>query len=284
MDVIDEGMTGRLVLDDPDDARAAALLLASGAAVAHGFANIYAITARSEAATVRRVNRMKGRPLDQVGSLTAPPDQVIGQFDLSGLPSGLTAEQVVGIVDALQSVGPIGFRGPAASHVPAHLTARVDGVDTTQVIVPGTGCPSVGFLSQSWTATGGVPLFITSANRSRHATGAADAPAHWRAAPLRAELAGAAGLVFLEHADDDLAVARFPLHLPTSTTILGLHRTVVVAGDLCLPVERHGSLAVDDVRTVLAGLGLGVTVTDASRDRLRPRTYDAKVQAQAQAG
>ena len=271
---LDEFATGsRLVLDDPRDAGVAALLLGSGFAIAHGFANIYAITARSDADTVRRVNALKGRPADQVGSLTTPPDRVLHQFDLGQLPSGLTADLVSAVVDAFQAVGPVGFRGPAAPHVPACLTSSVEGVTTTQVIVPGVACPSTDFLAQCWAAVGGSPLFITSANRSRYITGAPDAPAHWRAAALREELADAEDLVFLEHADEALALARFPRHLPTSTTIIGFHHTQVAAGRVCLSLERHGSLSAEDVSSVLAPLGLGATVARGAHDRLRPRTY-----------
>lgn len=171
MEVDELGEAGRLVLDEPRDAHAAALLLAPGAAIAHGFANIYAITAMSDAETVRRVNTLKGRPADQVGSLTAPSDRVFSQFDLGRLPTGLTADQVFAVVNALQAVGPIGFRGPAASHVPAYLTALVEGVRTTQVIVPGAACPSASFLAQCWAEVAGGPLFITSANRSHYSPG-----------------------------------------------------------------------------------------------------------------
>lgn len=263
----------RLVLDDPRDARAAARLLGSGSAVAHGFANIYAITARSDEETVRRVNLLKGRPAGQVGSLTTPPDGVLDLFDLDRLPSGLPEELVSSVVDALQALGPVGFRGPAASHVPDWVTSPAGDVTTTQVIVPGLACPSAAFLTLSRAAVGGAPLFITSANRSRHVTGAADAPAHWRAAGLRDELAGAQDLVFLEHADDGAALARFPRHRPTSTTIIGFHHTQMVAGRVCLSLERHGSLSAEDVSAVLARLGLGVTTAIGARVRLRPRVY-----------
>lgn len=267
------GTSAPLVLDDPRDAGAAALLLASGAAVAHGFANIYAITATGDDETVRRVNALKGRPADQVGSLTTPPDRVLGQFDLARLSGGLTVDLVMAVVDALQAVGPVGFRGPAASHVPACLTSPVHGMATTQVIVPGVACPSATFLERAWAAVGGAPLFITSANRSRHVTGEPDAPAHWRAAALREEFSGCPGLVFLEHADEALALARFPRHLPMSTTIIGFDHPQEVAGRICLSIERHGSLAVQDVCDVLTPLGIGATVSPAARERLRARTY-----------
>ncbi len=63
----------RAVIDDPRDADHAAQQLADGAIVAHGFANFYAITTRPDPDTVRRVNLLKGRPANQVGSITGPP-------------------------------------------------------------------------------------------------------------------------------------------------------------------------------------------------------------------
>ncbi|MBX9247047.1 hypothetical protein ICW40_19840 [Actinotalea ferrariae] len=265
----------RLVVDDLTDTALAATLLAGGAVVAHGFGNIYALTARGDAASVARVNALKGRPVDQVGSITLPPDRLLSAFDVDALPEPLTPELVGRVVDAFARVGPIGFRGPAASHVPAHLASTANGVLTTQVIVPGTRCPSNRFLTLAAAAVSPVPLFITSANRSRHVTGAADEPAHWRADALRDDLAGAHGLVVLEHADERTARHRYPYHQPMSTTILGLHHVSVVDGVVHLPVERNGSLDVARVRWVLAGLGLGVTVEPSARTRLTAREYGA---------
>lgn len=263
------------VIEDDDDVRTAACLLAAGVAVAHGFANFYGITARGDAATVRHVNVLKGRPVGQVGSVTLPSDRVATAFDLDALPDCLPVRLMADVVEELVRLGPIGFRGPAAGHLPDHLTGRAytgaGPVRTTQVIVPGRTCPANRFLEASAAAVGHTPLFITSANRSRHLTGAEDEPAHWRGADLRHELAGMPDLVVLEHRDEAAARARFPLHLPMSVTVLGLHAAQVVGGRVSLPVERHGSLAVDHVRAVLAPLGVGVL--PGVPPRLRPRTY-----------
>lgn len=263
---------GRLVVDDADDV-ALARLLAEGAVVAHGFGNMYALTARGDADAVLRLNALKGRPAGQVGSLTVPSGEELSAFDLGALPSGLPAWVAAEVVAALTDLGPIGLRGPAAGHVPAHLTADADGVTTTQVILPGARCPSNAFLAAATAAVAPVPLVITSANRSRHVTGATEEPAHWRAAELRADLGDLPGLVVLEHADEAVARARFPEHEPMSTTILGLHRVEVRAGVVRVPVERHGSLHVDRVREVLATFGLGVVVAPSARVRLTARAY-----------
>ncbi|MFS0701458.1 hypothetical protein AB6N24_15920 [Cellulomonas sp. 179-A 4D5 NHS] len=268
------GTRDRLVLDVPADARRAAVLLAAGLPVAHGFGPIYALTARGDA--VRRLNALKGRTLDQTGSVTAPTGRVLDAFDLAALPPGVSPALVQDVVDAFGALGPFGFRGPAAAHVPAGLTAEDRGATTTQVIVPGDACPSQAFLAAASDAVGGATLAITSANRSRHVTGAPDAPVHWRAAGLRAELAGR-GLVVLEHADDDAARARFSRHLPVSTSILALHRPERAHGRVHLVLERHGSLPAEDVAAVLRGLGLGLTLGPQASTRLVPRVYEGEV-------
>lgn len=261
----------RLVLDRPEDARHAAALLAAGLPVAHGFGSIYALTARGDA--VRRVNALKGRPLDQTGSVTAPTGRVLDAFDLASLPAAVSPALAAELVEAFGALGPFGFRGPAAAHVPAGLTAPDGPWTTTQVIVPGDACPSQVFLAAAADAVGDAPLAISSANRSRHVTGAPDAPVHWRADALRAELGGP-GLVVLEHADEAAARARFPRHTTVSTSILALHRAERSHGRTHLVLERHGSLPADDVAAVLRGLGLGLTLSPRAAVRLAARVYD----------
>lgn len=265
----------RLVVDDLTDTALAATLLAGGAAVAHGFGNIYAITARGDVATVARINALKGRPSTQTGSVTLPPDRLLSAFDLDALQDPLTPDLVRRVVDAFTRVGPIAFRGPAAAHLPAHLTRDADGVRTVHVIVPGRRCPSNRFLTLAASAVAPVPLFITSANRSHHVTGTPDEPPHWRADPLRDDFEGAHGLVVLEHDDERTTRHRYPYHQPMSTTILGLHRARVLDGVVHLPLERNGSLDVGRVRWILASLGLGVTIEPSAVERLMARDYAA---------
>ncbi|UJP40300.1 hypothetical protein [Cellulomonas palmilytica] len=264
-------MPVRLVLDRPADAARAALLLAQGRAVAHGFGNIYALTARGDA--VRRLNALKGRPRGQTGSLTAPSERVLDAFDLAALPPGVSRAMVADVVATLGRLGPFGFRGPAAAHVPADLTATDAGTTTTQVIVPGDACPSQRFLTAAAAAVPHGLLAISSANRSRHVTGGADAPAHWRAEGLLSELR-VPGLVLLAHEDERAARARFPRHTPVSTSILAFHRAERFHGRVHLVLERQGSLAAADVAKVLARLGVGLRVGPAAVSRLVPRVYD----------
>ena len=59
-----------------------------------------------------------------------------------------------------------------------------------------------------------------------------------------------------------------------STTILGFHKPG--AADARRPgliLERHGSMHVDDVRTVLDGLGFDLTLGPRAHTRLQLREY-----------
>ncbi len=261
------------------DARFAARALDAGAVVAHAFANFYAITTRADEAMVRRVNLMKGRPPTQVGSITAPPNAIRDVWDFGGLPAGLTRRRILQLVDAFFTLGPFGFRGPAAAHVPAHLTLPDGPITTTQVIAPGYACGSSTFLAAAMRATGDDFLYITSANRSRHVTGADESPAHWRADGLRAEFGDEPGLLILEHDDEAVARARYPRYLPMSTTILGFHRVEHVAGDRRphLVLERHGSMPIEDVRSVLADFGFGLVLGPTATTRLTVRDYASRL-------
>ena len=268
-----------LLIDDPAACDAAAWHLAEGGVVAHAFANLYAITTRADAETVRRVNLLKGRPPDQVGSITGPPAALWEAWDLDRLPDGMTPRSLRTLVDTFFSLGPFGFRGPAADWVPRHLTRPECGVTTAQVIAPGYACPSNRFLGRARWACGDNLLSITSANRPQPMTGADDSRAHWRADGLAAEFRNEAGFALVAHSDEAAARARYPIHLPMSTTILGLHTVIRRPGDPRphLIVERHGSLAIADVRAVLAGLGFGLVIGAKAETRLQLRDYTPRM-------
>jgi tRNA A37 threonylcarbamoyladenosine synthetase subunit TsaC/SUA5/YrdC len=265
----------RPVVDNPEHAGWAARALADGAVVAHGFANLYAVTTRPNEQTVRRVNVMKGRPPAQVGSLTTAAPEVTDVWDLAQLPAGLTRRSVLEIVDAFLALGPFGFRGPAARRLPEHLTAPDGGVRTAQVIAPGHRCPSNHFLRLAMQEAGQDHLYVTSANRSHHQTGAEDSPAHWKAAGLLAEFGDQPDFLVLEHDNEDRARERYPHFLPKSTSVLSLHTVRRVQEDARphLVLERHGSLSVDVVRQLLADLGFGLVLGPRATVRLQPRDY-----------
>ena len=257
----------------PQGAASAATALADGALAGHGFANLYALTARGDDATVRAVNAIKGRPADQVGSITGPPELITGVLDLDRLPPPLDPRTAESIIAAFFALGPLGLQGPAATGLPALLTSTDDVGRTAQIIGPGHDCPSNDFLRQAWHATG--PLFVTSANQSRHRTGAFDTPAHYRADGLLQDFGHVPGFVLLAHPDEVAARARYPLHAPMSTSVLALHRVVRTAADPRpkLVLERHGSLPAHHIRTVLDGFGFGLALGPGATRRLEQRSY-----------
>ncbi|MFI6264882.1 hypothetical protein [Micromonospora sp. NPDC051006] len=266
--------TPQLYIDGPADLAAAARALAGGAVVAAAFANFYVIVTRPDADTVRKVNLAKGRPVDQVGSITAPAHRIPDMFDWSRISPRLPERRVRQLMDALYGAGPFGFRGPAADRLPDHLTQHDRGVRTTQVIAPGAACPSNAFFERAVAETGVDHLYITSANRSRHLTGAAEEPAHWKVGPLAADFTHLPDLVVLAHRDEAAARAAYPAYLPTSVTLLSFH---LPEGEWEEPpvliVDRHGSLHVDEVRRAAAPLGLQVRLGAGAGERLRVRGY-----------
>jgi hypothetical protein len=180
-------------------------------------------------------------------------------------------------MDALFSLGPFGFRGPAADTVPDHLSQHdsTSKVRTTQVIAPGYQCPSHAFVASCLQRTGGDLLYITSANRSHHLTGAAEEPAHHRGDDLAAEFSGERDFLLLRHRDEDQVRGRYLLHAPISTTLIGFHRTAGrdPEGRVRLVVERHGSLLFEDARRIVRPLGVDLVLGPTAQKRLPQRHY-----------
>lgn len=263
----------RYFLSDHSGLEYAARSVADGGAVTHGFANFYAIVSRPDKAAVVRINRMKGRPDDQVGSVTTTPLRIAALFDWSRLPPGLTQHAVMSLMDALFDHGPFGFRGPAALGIPDHLTSTDTGVRTTQVIAPGYACHSNRFMALAMDLLNEDYLYITSANRSRHVTGADDEPAHYRGSAIKAEFGQEPGFVVLRHPDEEAAQLRYPRFAPMSTTLLAFHKLGSPDGRPTLIVERHGSLHVDDLRPITDRHGFGITLGPKALTRLPQRHY-----------
>ena len=129
----------RLRVECPADRARAAAALAEGAVVGGAFGDIYALVSRPDRESVAALDLRKGRPADQVGSLTTERGAVTSPWDLARLPAGLDQAPAQALVAALLDRGPFGFRGPARDTVPDHLSAADDGVRTAQVITPGSG-------------------------------------------------------------------------------------------------------------------------------------------------
>jgi LeuA allosteric (dimerisation) domain len=257
-----------LDLDDPDARAFATSAAALGAALFYSFGNFCAIAAHPDRRSVVRVNLLKGRPENQVGSVTTTRDRVEALFDWTELPEGLAREQVLHLMDDFFELGPMGFRGPARAAIPPQV-ATLDGeIRTTQLIAPGYRCTSNELLTAVLDRTGVDCLFITSANVSSGVTGRVE-PAHYDLRAMQDDFGDCDGIVVIGHRDEPRVRASYPRHLPMSTSILAFHKLARdEAGRPALILERHGSLHVDDVRELVEQHGFGLLVAATARERL----------------
>jgi tRNA A37 threonylcarbamoyladenosine synthetase subunit TsaC/SUA5/YrdC len=264
-----------LDLDDPDDRSFAAHAVALGAAMFYGFANFCALAGRPEHDAVLRINRIKGRADDQVGSVTTTRPHFEGLFEWTRLPSGVDRERVLALVDDFYALGPMGFRGPAVDDVPDHLVSEDEGVRTVQLIAPGYACPSNELVDETLARTHLEYLFITSANRSSRTTGKTE-PAHYELRTIRRDFGGESGVVLIGHRDEEAVRASYPRHRPMSTSIVGFHRLADDGrGGPALVLERHGSLAFEDASAIAAKHGLGLVSGEGADERLPERQRTA---------
>lgn len=260
-------------LGDAELVRQAARELGEGRAVVHGFANFYAMTARADREVVARVNRLKGRPEGQAGSVTTVPAGIPGLFDWTRLPADLPRRQVRSLMEELYELGPFGFRGPAADRIPGHLTADRDGVRTVRVMAPGRHCPSNAFLAAAQERTGTDLLFVTSANRARELP-------HWRGEGAVRDFGHEPGVRVLAHPDDGAARLRYPYHAPVSVSVVSFHRPAGYGrgGLPALTLERAGSLSAEHIRSVAANHGFALVLAErAAGPRPAARAYAASV-------
>jgi tRNA A37 threonylcarbamoyladenosine synthetase subunit TsaC/SUA5/YrdC len=268
----------KLDLAHPADRIVAAHATALGVALFYNFGNFCAIAAHPRWDSVKRVNLLKGRPENQVGSLTSTRDRFERLFDWSLLPDGLDPASVLALMDDFYALGPMGFRGPAAHDVPGHLTSLDDELRTTQLIGPGYRCPSNELLDDILTRVGEDFLFITSANVSGGITGRVEA-AHYDLRGMQDDFGGKDGIVLIGHRDEGAVRASYTRHLAMSTSILAFHRlTHDEAGQPALILERHGSLGVDDVRELAGKHGFSLVLGEKAHERL-PLRDDVVVDA-----
>ncbi len=241
--------------------RAAAEAAADGAALFYAFGNFCALAARPDLDTMRAMNRLKGRPENQVGSVTTTPEKAASVFDWDNLP-GLSKRLVTAVISDLHALGPIGFRGPAAAHIPDHLTQRDGDTRTVQLISPGDKCPSNALVAETLERSGDEILYITSANRSGDGSAA-----HCEMAEIQRDFGHEPNVALIGHRNEAKIRRAYPLHRPCSTSIVAFHRGVVT-------LERHGSLHVSEIRNVALRRGLALAIGDGAHERIpvkRPR-------------
>ena len=265
----------RFDLSNSDQQAEAARATALGAALFYSFGHFCAIAARPELESVQRVNLLKGRPINQVGSITTTRRHLESLFDWDQLPDGLTPEQILGLSDALLEIGPIGLRGPASPLVPSHLTSLDAGCRTTQLISPGLHCRSNELLDAILDQVPYDFLFITSANISSGRTGQVE-PAHVELQGMQRDFGGCDGVVMIGHRDEAAVRRSYPEHLPMSTSIVAFHALAPGEGsNPCLVLERHGSLAAERIREVAACFSLDLRLGAGANVRLPMRSPGA---------
>jgi tRNA A37 threonylcarbamoyladenosine synthetase subunit TsaC/SUA5/YrdC len=266
--------TYSLQISNPLHRAFAASAVALGCPIFYAFANFYVLGAHPRQASLERINRAKGRPPLQVGSITTTREYMQDLFDWSQLPKGLHKEQVVALIDAFYWMGPFGFRGPAADHIPDHLTSIAEnGIRTTQLIASGYQCPSNRFLQKTLAQLDENYLFITSANISSHITGQEE-PAHYEMNQIQKAFEDHNGILMMRHPNEEEARVRYPEYAPMSTSIIGFYELHTDdRGRPALMIERHGSLPLDKIAEVLDDFGFGYVLGPKAQTRLAQHDY-----------
>jgi hypothetical protein len=246
--------------------REAAEAAAEGAALFYAFGNFCALAAKPDLASLEAMNRLKGRPLHQVGSVTTTPERATKVFDWDRVM--VPWSSLVAVMSDLHALGPIGFRGPAARGIPDHLTVTSKGIQTVQLISPGDICPSNALIGEVLDLIGEEILYITSANTSSNVTGQVEA-AHFEIKEIQKEFGQRDDVVLIGHRNERANRRRYPRHRACSTSIVSFHE-----GELVL--ERLGSL---DALTILETanrhglslrLGEGADIPVPERKAARP--------------
>jgi tRNA A37 threonylcarbamoyladenosine synthetase subunit TsaC/SUA5/YrdC len=249
------------ILDIADLAqrREAAEATAAGAALFYAFGNFCALAAKPDLRSLRAMNALKGRPRDQVGSVTTTPERANKFFDWDRVNVPWSA--LVATMGELQALGPIGFRGPAAASVPEHLTSG----GTVQLISPGDRCPSNALIGDVLDLVGEDILYITSANTSSHVSKQIEA-AHYEMREIQREFGHRDDVVLIGHRNERANRREYPHHLPCSTSI-------VAFGEGELVLERLGSLSADAIARIAERHGLGLRIGEAARTAIPVRNY-----------
>jgi hypothetical protein len=234
--------------------REAAEATADGAALFYAFGNFCALAAKPDLASLEAMNRLKGRPLHQVGSVTTTPERAKLVFDWDQVQIPWSA--LVATMSDLHTLGPIGFRGPAAGFIPDHLTVTDKGVRTVQLISPGDICPSNALIGDILDLIGEDVLYITSANTSSNVTGQVEA-AHFEIRAVQNEFGHRDDVVLIGHRNERAIRRQYPRHRACSTSIVAFHE-----GHLVL--ERLGSLDALTILEVANRHGLSLTIGEGA--------------------
>jgi hypothetical protein len=250
-----------LDIADLPQRREAAEATAEGAALFYAFGNFCALAARPDLESLQAMNRLKGRPLDQVGSVTTTPERAKLVFDWDRVQLPWSA--LVATMADLHALGPIGFRGPAARRIPDHLTVTEAGVRTVQLISPGDVCPSNALVADALDLIGEDILYITSANTSSHVSKQVEA-AHFEIREIQREFGRRDDVVLIGHRNERAIRRQYPRHLPCSTSIVAFHE-----GHLVL--ERLGSLDAATIDAVAKRHGLALAIGPNAGERVPVR-------------
>ena len=163
----------------------------------------------------------------------------------------------------LHALGPIGFRGPAADSIPAHLTVTDHGIRTVQLISPGDACPSNALVGDVLDLIGEDVLYITSANTSSHVSKHLEA-AHYEMREIQREFGQRPDVTLIGHRNER-AIRR---SVPAPPAVLDVDRR--------LPPRRARARAArlarrGHDRQVAARHGLTLTIADGARERVPVR-------------
>ncbi len=268
------------------------------------FGNFKALLFHPHEESMRTVNVAKGRDKDQVASVVTTRDHIEEIFDWTKLQGGLTKEGVMEMIHSFYDrsdanphatyAGPFGFRGPAADHIPNHLTS-VDpetGLRTVQLIAPAYDCLSNDVVTEAIVAmkkrSPDQPnyLAITSANPSGHKTGK-DEPAHYLRRGIQEEFHDyKPGFFIMGHRDEAREATvreQYPNHDPNSTTILDISRAELDEnGVTSIHMARHGSLSDERTTAVVISHGMELKIDNKARPNLQLREYSAEFLAAGQ--
>src|SRR4051794_21068595 len=251
-----------LVLGIQGDEQLAARAMALGAVVCHPFAHMYALAGHPAPLVGRHINELLGRAPEQAGSVITTRDYLADLFDWSKVPPPLSRARVLEMTDTLLGLGPFGFRGPAAPHLPDHLTSLEGEVRTVQVIGSGYRCASTRLLAHCLEAIDQPYLSIS------------DEGAHARIEEVQRAYGDSPGVVLLAQPNEERVRRAYASYRQTPTTVLAIHKLARRHPRPRLVIEREGSLQLEDVRLVLESLRLDVELAPGRQQHAREKPED----------